>query len=522
MAGYIDSVLPAEDQPEIYEDIRAEHAANGVPVSSWRSLVNVGLSLTQYVSEAFATSRSIARRVFRGMFLDSVREDVTTSPNAQTLSEVTAAAEAFALSQYQETADPSTLAVLRVELSSVVTAATFNFTSGQVIAGTPSVSSPLLYTLDENVRLNPGGRVVVYFRAQSPGSLYNLSSDAAFELKTTFAGVFAAVPSTGARLTIGTGDSRLSLSAGANVGLSENGEEVAIEFVVDAPSVGTLTITNATTPGVQTLVTVHMRSDGGSAPLSTADEIRAGLCAQLAETIIRGKQIPDGSTGLGIVPVSGPFILPRADGPIQESGQDRQSPLALLDAAAAKWDALEIGAGTDDALYYWGTLAPTGYTASPVTQIQVLNARKSDGTVRGGWITVLVSGDIGPLSPTDLAAVDANFYSPRKFAAFAKLATINATTVTITVTAAIEYLKSAKLTDADIAASISSALLALQRRLTMGVQTIDPSLVEAVVGDSNAAIWKITMSAPAAPTLLAWNERAEFQMSGFTYLQVDP
>lgn len=521
MAGYIDSVLPAEDQPTIYEDIRAEHAANGVPVSSWRSLVNVGLSLTQYVSEAFATSRNIARRVFRGMFFDSIREDVAAAPDAQTLAEVTAAAEAFALSQYQETPDPATLAVLRVELISVSTSATYSFTAGTVLVGTPSTTSPLLYTLDENVRLTSGTRVVGLFRAQSPGSLYNLASDAAFELKTTFTGVSATIPSTGARRTFGSGNSSFSLHAGDN--RDEGSREVAIRIVVDGPSVGTLTVTQSNI-GDQTVLVFHVRSDAGSLPLTTADELRQSVFNyNVTRFVIAGAQLPDGTDGSGVVALIGsPETLPRADGPIQEAGQDKQGALALLTTSAAKWDALEVGAGTDDALYYWGTLAPAGYTASPVAQIQVLNARKTDGTVRGGWITVLVSGDLGPLSPGDLAAVDANFYSPRKFAAFAKLGTINATTVTITVTAAIEYLKSAKLTDADIEASILSALLVLQRRLTMGVQTIDPSLVESVCGDSNPAIWKITLSAPAAPVTLAWNERAEFQMSGFTYLQVDP
>jgi len=103
-----------------------------------------------------------------------------------------------------------------------------------------------------------------------------------------------------------------------------------------------------------------------------------------------------------------------------------------------------------------------------------------------------------------------------------KLGTVNASTVTITVTAAIEYLKSSKLQDSDIEAAIQGALLNLQRRLTMGVQTIDPSLIEATVGAASPAIWTIALTVPAAPTVLAWDERAAFLMSGFTYSAVDP
>lgn len=523
MGGYIDTVLPEQNQPTVYTEILTQHTANGVPTSSWRSLVNVGLSLTQYVSEAFTTAANLARTVFRGMFVDSIQEDANAATDATTLAQITAAANAFAQSQYQETLQPATLALLRVELQSVSNA-TYNFTAGDVLAGTPSTTSSLIYTLTENIQLGPIGRIVALFQAQSPGSVYNLASDAPFELKTTFTGVTASVPSTGARRTFGTGNSAFNLHAGSNE--EEGGLEVAVRFIVDGPSVATLTFSQSNI-GTQTVLVAHMRSDAGSAPLTTAAELVAAIVNSggggATRFVIAGASLPDGSTGTGVVAiVSSPTALPRADGPIQEAGQDTETAIDLTNRIIAKWDALSVGTGTDDALYYWGTKAPDGYTASPVAQIQVLNARKSDGTTKGGWITVLVSGELGPLSGADLAAVDANFYNPRKFAAFAKLVTLNATAVPITVTADVSYLKSAKLTDSDISGGIASAFLALQRRLTMGVQTIDEALVKATIFEGSTAIWGVSMSSPAAPTTLAWNERAEFDITGFTYTQVDP
>ena len=133
-----------------------------------------------------------------------------------------------------------------------------------------------------------------------------------------------------------------------------------------------------------------------------------------------------------------------------------------------------------------------------------------------------MSGELGPLSLGELAAVDGNFYNPRKFANFAKLTTLNATAKIINVTAAVDYLKSSKLSDSDINDSIVSALLALQRRLTMGTQTIDPSLIEATIGTANTAIWKVALSAPLLPTVLAWNERAVFNVTGMAYTAVLP
>jgi len=514
--GYIDTILPEQDQPTTYQSIRVVHQANGVPVTSWRSLVNVGLSLTQYVSEAITTGRNLVRGVLRGLFVDSLKEDLASQGETTALVN---AATAFALSQYQEARQPSTITVLRVSLTAVSTAPVYNLTSGAVISGTPSTTNALLYTLNENVRLNPSGRVIGLSQAQSPGSAYNLASDSSFELKTTFVGASAAVPASGARLTIGTGNAQLSLHAGPNT--ANSGLQVAFRIVVDAPNVLTTTVTSAPSGG-KTLVTLHSRSDGASIPLTTAEEARGVICSSTTIDLLAGVQLPDGTDGSGAVAILAATDLPLADGPIETAGADAETGTSLLARSVAKWDATAVATGTDDALYYWATKAPTGYDTSPVAQVQVLNAWKSDGTVKGGFITVLMSGSLGPLSGADLTAVTANFYTPRKFANFAQLTVLNATALTINVTADIEYLQTSKLTNTDIADSIAAALLALQARLTMGVQTIDPSLIEAVVGTANTAIWKITLTAPAAPTTLAWNERAAFSMVGFTYTAVLP
>jgi len=517
MAGYIDQVLPEQTQPATYQEIRLEHQANGVPVSSWRSLVNVGLSLTQYVSEAITSARNIVRTVLRGLFVDSLQEDLAAASPAQ-YAQIADAAVAFAKSQYQENQQPATATLLRAELTSVLSAPVYVLNPGDMIIGTPATSNSLLYTLAEALRLDPGGRIIGLFQAQSPGSSFNLASGTTIELKTTFVGVSSNLPASGARLTVGTGNSSLSLHAGSN--LANSNAQVAFRIVVDGPSVPLATVTTATSLGVTT-ITVHSRSDAGSLPLSTVSEIR-DLLLSLSADLLTGVQLPAGTDGSGVMALLSAVLLPLADGPIASAGQDLQAATDLLNTAVAKWDALLVGKGTDDALYYWATQPPAGFAASPVAQCQVLNALKYDGTIKGGWITVLVSGELGPLSLGELAAVDGNFYNPRKFANFAKLTTLNASAKVINVTAAVDYLKSSKLSDSDINDSIVSALLALQRRLTMGTQTIDPSLIEATIGTANTAIWKVVMSAPALPTVLAWNERAVFNVIGMTYTAVLP
>lgn len=517
MAGYIDQVLPEQTQPATYQEIRQEHQANGVPVTSWRSLVNVGLSLTQYVSEAITTARNIVRTVLRGLFVDSLQEDLAAATPEQ-YAQISDAAVAFAKSQYQENQQPATATMLRAELTSVLSAPVYVLNPGDMIIGTPATSNSLLYTLAEALRLDPGGRIVGLFQAQSPGSSYNLASGTTIELKTTFVGVSTALPASGARLTVGIGNSSLSLHAGSN--LANSNAQVAFRIVVDGPSVAVATVTTFTGSGVTT-ITVHSRSDAGSLPLSTANEIR-DLLLSLSADLLTGVQLPAGTDGSGVMALLSAVLLPPADGPIASAGQDIQAATDLLNTAVAKWDTLIVGKGTDDALYYWATQPPTGFVASPVRQCQVLNALKYDGTIKGGWITVLVSGELGPLSLGELAAVDGNFYNPRKFANFAKLTTLNATPKVINVTAAVDYLKSSKLSNADINDAVVAALLALQRRLTMGTQTIDPSLIEATIGTANAAIWKVVLSAPLLPTVLAWNERAVFNVTGMTYTAVLP
>ena len=49
--GYIDDQFPLTDEPTNFLAVMAKHLANRVPTSSWVSLVNVGLSLTHFVSE---------------------------------------------------------------------------------------------------------------------------------------------------------------------------------------------------------------------------------------------------------------------------------------------------------------------------------------------------------------------------------------------------------------------------------------------------------------------------------------
>lgn len=513
--AYIDDAFPLTDEATNFQAVMVEHQSNGVPTSAWVSLLNVGLSLTHFVSEAFTTGSNLVRSVIRGLFIDTILADAQSAPNTDALDVVTANAADFALSQYQETLQPATFAVLRVELSAISNAPTNSFTAGSVVAGTPATGNLLLYSLGEDVRLAAGGRVVAYFKATSPGIAYNLAAEAAFELKTTFVGVTASLPLSGARYTFGSGNSSISFHMGANFG---DAGGLQVGFRVQAPSVTTATVTFLTSPD---RVWVNMRSDAGSAPLSTAEECRALIVSSILEARLPGVQLPAGTDGSGVVTAAGLVQLAYAASPPTETtGQDTQTAVQLITACPAKWDALDVGNGTEDALYYWVTKPPAGYTTTPVSQARVLNITKPDGTISGGYVTILVTGTLGPLSGTDLTAVQSNMVNPRKNAAFTVLTVVNTVAHNITVTATVMYLLASKLVDADISDLIAASLLRLQALLKMGVQTIDPSLVEGYVVTASTAISAVVLAAPVAPTVLAWNERAVFVVSGMSYLAV--
>lgn len=516
--GIIDTLFPPIDEPTVFQSVMTEHRANGVPTSSWVSLINVGLSLTHFVSEAFSTAATLGRTLVRGMFTDTLLFDAQNAPNAQTLATVTTYADQFAQSQYQESLQPATFTILRVELFSTSNAPTFSFTAGSVLVGTPAVSNALLYTLTENVVLAAGGRVIGYCKAQSPGSQYNLAANSTFELKTTFAGVSAKLPASGERYTFGTGNSSLSVHAGVNLlatFTTGGGAQIKLGFRVQAANVTVLTIT----VGIGSDIWVNMRSDGASNPISTAAECRTGLLFfGFSDDVFAGVQLPDGTDGSGVMVPVALTGLPQASTALQVAGQNTEQAVNLIPRCISKWDATEVGSGTDDALYYWATLPPTGYTASPVSQCSVLTITKPDGTIAGGYTTVLVSGPLGPLSGADLTAVQGNMVNPRKNAAFTILNVVNTVARNITVSATVTYLRSSKLVDDDITSAIAASLLVLQGLLSMGVQSINPSRISGFIVDASTAITIVALSAPAAPVALAWNERAVFVIGTLTYL----
>ena len=71
MATTLADLLSIRTQVQYFQDLMARHKANGVPTSSWLSIVNVGLSLTQIASEVLADLRARISYIAAGLFLET-------------------------------------------------------------------------------------------------------------------------------------------------------------------------------------------------------------------------------------------------------------------------------------------------------------------------------------------------------------------------------------------------------------------------------------------------------------------
>ena len=69
MALYSD-LVGLVSQAAYFARLMAQHVKNEVPVDTWLSEANTGLSTTQYVSELLAQLRALITGTFRAMFLE--------------------------------------------------------------------------------------------------------------------------------------------------------------------------------------------------------------------------------------------------------------------------------------------------------------------------------------------------------------------------------------------------------------------------------------------------------------------
>lgn len=171
-------------QSTYYNNLITAHKSNGVPVESWLSPENIGISFTQIFSQSLSSEREYISKFAKSGFLQTAAQ----------LDDITAL-DKFATSQFSLTRNQATIAQINVRLLGASYAANYSFSPGQITIGTSgSASLQKNYINITGGTLAPNGYLDLVFSAVEPGSLYNISNNTPLEMKTAFIGVSVSNP----------------------------------------------------------------------------------------------------------------------------------------------------------------------------------------------------------------------------------------------------------------------------------------------------------------------------------------
>jgi hypothetical protein len=377
-------------QSQYFNELMSKHKANGVPTDSWLSTLNTGLSLTQIDAQLLADLRQSVSTLAASMFLDYASDDGLTL---------------FAQSQYGIDRAGAQFTQGNVRLLSIAGAPVYNFVPGQITIGTQGdTTNQKLYTNLTGGTLNPGSFIDLVFRANEPGSSYNIANATPMDMKTSFAGV---------------------------------------------------TVSNPIYPPTATWIT--------------------------------------------------------------QLGVDEESDDQLKLRCKSRWGT--IGAEcNNEAMQYFALLPPAGYTASPVKYVRVMSDWLN-GQYWPGAITVIVGNDFGGLSPTDLAAVRANFENPAKYGIGRILDVRNMEFLDTALVASVNAFVSSGITIPQLEQQVEASLADFQSFIDIG-EVVFPEKIGARMEDGNKkAIRDVNLTAPNAPVQPNFYQRVRIRLdlSTITY-----
>lgn len=492
---------------EYVRRLRARYDANGVPWRTWLSVVNIGESLTQYVSEALSQDREVIKQYAAGLWLEFWED---ASELARTL---------FAKSQYGLDREQPQLQRARFLLRADAGAASQTLAAG-AIAGTAGPTG-LLWYADEAAQIEPGQRALVTFVASAAGPAYNVPIGTTLELKSTLAGVSLSNPPSGEATNLGSGTSGLVLHA------AQDG--VSVE-VIDPGAAGQPLLVTGNL-GTKRL-TVSLATDGGGVTTTTAEQARDALMRAVGATAVPQILLfaRNLTSGAGLLqPTTSPLPLAWAGTYISTAGASLESKDRLRRRCETRWDTLGGGGGdgnppaavgTEDALVHWGLQTPAGYTASPVRWVRALSNNYL-GAMSANYTTIILAGPAGPLPAADVAAVAANYERPKKY--WGRLVVVSAITGSIPVAGTVYVRSASGLTLEEIAAKVATSLAEYQQILGEDwsrnqAPIIYPQKVGARVEDADkVAIARVDLTFPPAPVVLAWNEFPVFDTTTLGY-----
>lgn len=514
--GLFKDLHKAVTQSEYFTRLMAYHAANEVPTATWLSVVNIGLSLSQFVSETIAQCDALLTETFRALYLEEWQGLLDGAATAADRERIEERFRINARNFYGIEYEAAQLQVARFVLTSTSTAPTQILPAGS-IAGTPG--NGLLWAAQLEADLVPSQRAVVEFEATEAGASYNVPIGTTLELKSTFVGVTITNQASGPATKVGDGNAGLYVYA-AQV-------DVTVEVVNLGVSLPLLVTGNLGTK----VVTVQQRTDGGGVAQSTADEVRQAINAaggNVAQLVIYARNQGTGASVMVTTPLGG-VTLDWDGSYIQSSGSDVESAMRLRRRCETRLDTIGGGGGlglppgllgTEDALVFWGLARPEGYKASPVRWVRVLSNNKL-GVMSGGESSIILASQSGAVTAADVAAVTGNYENPRKY--WGAINVASATLLTIPLIGVVHVRASSGKTLAEVQEAVSIALanfidvLGDEWSRNASPTIYANKMISVVDGaDPSAIIW-FEWTGFVAPIVLAWNEFPEFNTAGVVY-----
>ena len=526
MATTLKQAIATVTQASVFQAVMGRNVANGVPTSSWTSVRNVGLSLSEILSQLYAGLQNAVAASIAGLFIDFA--GAQPGMDAATAAVAEAALALFARSQFQlDRAQPQPTVGLHL-LTGSKFGGVQNLSVGQVVDGTPGslAAGAVLYANSEAGTLAPGSLQVAGL-----GQGFTLSALAAgVAVRFTYSGVnqtlAATVVGSVVSYSLATDDAgNPTTTAGdfaAWIGAGNGGGGTLVSAAVIGA--GSFVLGAVSLPG-----SAYVPLDGGALVLQ--------FTAQLAGA---AGNVPPGSPvvlKVGNLPgVS--FSLPpwQAGTWITSQGADLETAAALKARCVARWGTLGV-AGTEQAARFWATAVPNGYKTSPVSSVQVLaNYDTALPGFRSNHTTVVVVGPAGALTSPQLAAVAANFTDPvasvaasgipglaqlgAKVPIGCGLGVVSASNVPVVLTGVVNVYASSGASIADVQSAVAQAVLAYQATMYVGITLYPQKKVAGVVGQAApyaSAIADVDLSGMPDTIAMSNLQYPVLDLSGLSY-----
>jgi hypothetical protein len=480
-----------------FQDVMSSLQSYGVPISSWLSRRNPGLSISKYLARVLSVWDSFLAQLEDSQFLQSATGVGLFK---------------FGRSQYQLEPFPERTQLARFVLSDDLGSPDHSVAAGDLVIGLRGGSIEWVNT--EAVELQNSKRSVVLFEAREAGTAHNVGNDSPLELLTTLAGVRIANPAVGQATTFGLGNASLIFFA------ADEDVKVAI---VDPLSPSQPLVLNLNLGAKE--YEISLATDAGGLLISTPAQVQEAIKGAIAATplTLLLMDVRFSGTGMGVVQPASQTTLKWSNSYIERAGASQESEDSYRRRCFLRFMTLGGWAGdgappspvgTDEALEFWARNPPAGQETSSVTGVKVLSNFLS-GSPSGKDITILIWGPAGALSADETTAVEANFYNGRKFSTGCDLHLLTVMNIVVGMGGTVYVKLSAGYTADQVRAAIITRFAEYRSKAAEPGMTIEPTILSARIADAlpDGVITSVDLTLPPSPSTLTWQQFPDFDIA---------